>query len=348
MILILIAFPTMILSFCTSSLWRDELHQRLRNFKTTNASKHYPLQYIGAETRKDRQGDPRHFHVFSFDRRLLIKKTIAPSVSLLPLVRPSNSNAAQTAGEAVRRSAANIPGYGQPDVFYPSSFVGKWRATRVVVYSDDVIFDKLSITMPFTMFYDVRFITVDGDGRDVKGGEKVIADRGFNEASYYNALKAEIGAQKQSQSAALTLPTIRTVSWSQFNPNVCTIHYNDSSTKEIKVTKRAADLDESAGIISSSEYCRITTTSGAMGIPSISASRVMTKWKTSDITSGNDGKQVVEGIEVVYSDGTMRADPMSMEAGGGAAKLQVSSKSRLRLVKRSIDQETSVLEMKIR
>jgi len=184
----------------------------------------------------------------------------------------------------------------------------------------------------------VRFITADGDGNNVKEGGKVIADRQFNEASYYNALKAAIEAQQKSQSETSTLPTIQTVSWSQFNPNVCTINYSDSSTKEIKVTKRAAELDENAGIISSSEYRRITTTSGAMGIPSISASRVMTKWKSSDVSSSSDGKQVVEGIEVVYSDGTMGGDPMSMGMGGGAAKPQVSSKSRLRLERRLIEQ----------
>ncbi len=334
-LLTLVSLPAMVHSFSASLAWRrGEKHQLQR------------LHVLGADSdiqESANHADSSQVHASGIGRRSVIHKTIASSVSLLPLVRPSTSNAAQTAGEAVRRSAANIPGYGQPDVFYPSSFAGKWRATRVIVSSDDVIFDKLSIPMPLTLFYDVRFITADGDGNNsnAKEGEKVIADRQFNEASYYNALKAAIEAQQQSQSATSTstLPTIQTVSWSQFNPNVCTINYSDSSTKEIKVTKRAAELDESAGIISSSEYRRITTSSGAMGIPSISASRVMTKWKSNDMSSsGSDGKQVVEGIEVVYSDGTVGGDPMTMGMGGSATKPQVSSKSRLRLEKRLIEQ----------
>ena len=35
--------------------------------------------------------------------------------------------------EAVRRSAANIPGYGQTDVFYPQTFLGNWKAVREIL-----------------------------------------------------------------------------------------------------------------------------------------------------------------------------------------------------------------------
>ncbi len=131
-------------------------------------------------------------------------------------ISPSPTNAAKTAGEAVRRSATNIPGYSHPDVFYPASFAGKWRATRVIVNSSetltgatDPIMSKLlasgAITLPLTLFYDVRFITVDGDDNidtnsNVNSNEKVTADRQFHEASYFNALKEAVDAQSQSQS----------------------------------------------------------------------------------------------------------------------------------------------------
>lgn len=261
---------------------------------------------------------------------------------------PSPANAAQTVGEAVRRSAANIPGYGQPDVFYPASFVGKWRATRVIVSSaeiSDPIMSKVlaSVPLPLTLFYDVRFITVDGDDNvdtNVNSNEKVIADRQFNEASYFNALKEVVEAQSQQK---ISLPSIQTIVWSPFNPNVCTINFNDSYMKEIKVTKRAAELDMATGSISSSEYRRITNVSSTGtgnlpgGIPSISASRVLTKWKVSDSSVDESGKQkqFVEGLEIVYSDGAIGGDPMSMGIGsaGGAKQPQMISKSRLRLQK---------------
>ena len=326
----LLTFPALIHSFSASSSWREGVPQAQRVHEI-HLSKHDPLSVRRDGVQTDVLGDRRH----GMDRRSLVHKITAAAASLPPLVRPANANAAQTTGEAVRRSAANLPGYGQPDVFYPPSFAGKWRATRVVVSSDDPLLDQSSVPMPLTLFYDVRFITVDGDGSDVKRGEKVIADRQFNEASYYNALKAAV------QSSTSLLPDIQTVAWSPFNPNVCTITYSDASTKEIKVTKRAAELDDDAGTVSSSEYRRITTTAGgAMGIPSVSASRVRTKWKRGDAAREGDGARatIVEGLEVVYSDGTMGGDPMRMDPGAaGAATPRVSSKSRLRLEKRSAD-----------
>jgi hypothetical protein len=130
--------------------------------------------------------------------------------------------------------------------------------------------------MPLTISYDLRFITVDGDsngnGSSNTNG-KVIADRAFNEASYYNAIRALLEIQVPA--------SIQSVNWSPFNPNVLNTIYNNGSSKEIKVTKRAAELDDNSTttLISSSEYRRVTATTRGMGIPSISASRVMTKWK---------------------------------------------------------------------
>jgi hypothetical protein len=34
--------------------------------------------------------------------------------------------------EAIQRSAPNIPGYGQTDVFYSPWFDGKWKAKREI------------------------------------------------------------------------------------------------------------------------------------------------------------------------------------------------------------------------
>ena len=216
-----------------------------------------------------------------------------------------------------------------------------------------------NVLLPLTISYDVRFITVDGDesyqgqgqsqgqsqGQNQgQGQDKVIADRQFNEESYYNALREAIVSQTQASENNSQLPQlpplpplIRAISWSPSNPNVLTSTYNNGSSKEVKVTKRATELDTVNGIISSSEYRRVTTvaasTSGmnAMGggIPSISASRILNKWKISDTG-------IVEGIEIVYSDGALGGDPMSMSmaaAGGGnrPQQQQLSSKCRLRL-----------------
>ena len=274
--------------------------------------------------------DSKSYADSELNTRRKILRTIAAS-TILPIsamnVGIDNALASQTAGEAVRRSAANIPGYGQPDIYFPSSFIGKWSASRVIVASDDPLISQL--LLPATINYDVRFITVDGDTKS-DGNQKIIADRQFNEASFYNAIRAELTGKDGANSS--TTPSLQSITWSPFNPNVCTSNYSNGSLKEIKVTKRASELDSASGIISSSEYRRVTTVdSGSFGgIPSISASRVLTKWKS----EGEGKEQVVEGIEIVYTDGTLGGDPMAVGIGSGAnSKPQMSSKSRLRLVK---------------
>ena len=298
-------------------------------------------------------------------RRFYLKQTIGTAAaaatatlsSLLTYNPPAL--AAQTTGEAIRRSAANLPGYGQADVFYPSSFLGKWKVTQTIVSSDDPMIVKSikndEISLPLVLSYDVRFITVDGDDSIIvtkeDGGsgasanvEKVIADRQYNENSYYNALRDAIMKKQSNSSNTQSLPpSIQTTSWSPSNPNVLTSNYNDGSNKEIKVTKRATELDEVNGIISSSEYRRITTTGAATtagsnggiggGIPSIAASRSLKKWKISEF-NGNGDVVVVEGIEIVYSDGGTIGDPLMAAPGAGGRQPQqpqMSSKSRLRL-----------------
>eukprot|EP00979_Chaetoceros_neogracilis_P003852 scaffold667_cov304-Chaetoceros_neogracile.AAC.12 len=269
------------------------------------------------------------------NRRKILKSTatLAAMLSITTIATTSDKAlAAQTAGEAVRRSAANLPGYGQPDIYYPSSFIGKWKATRTIISSDD---PALLSFLPLTISYDLRFITVDGDSNGSSNSNgKVIADRAFNEASYYNAIRALLEIQQpqlQLQSQLQIPASIQSVNWSPFNPNVLSTIYNNGSSKEIKVTKRASELDDNSTttLISSSEYRRVTATTGGMGIPSVSASRVMTKWKG----EGEGGNQIVEGIEIVYLDGTMGGDPLvaGSGAGAGGGKPQLSSKARLRL-----------------
>ena len=94
-----------------------------------------------------------------------------------------------------------------------------------------------------------------------------------------------------------------------------------------------------SGSVSSSEFRRIVTISavegGRGGIPSVAASRVLTKWRKGTADNGDD---VVEAIEVVYSEGGVLGDPMGGGGGmgGGMGKPngpRLTLKSRLRLVR---------------
>mmetsp|Transcript_28299 Transcript_28299/g.32967 ORF Transcript_28299/g.32967 Transcript_28299/m.32967 type:complete len:416 (+) Transcript_28299:58-1305(+) len=270
-------------------------------------------------------------------RRQLLQKIGTTTSILIPcqflLFNNNKANAAQTTGEAIRRTAANIPGYGQADIYYPSLFLGKWKMTRTlnVLMSDNNDFNvNLAIgndgnlnenpmLLPMTLSYDVRFITVDGDdgvGIENNSNDKVIADRQFNQESYYNALRQailnykEINANKNNLNVRIP-PTIQAISWSPSNPNVLTTSYSNQSNQEIKVTKRSTDIDTTNGFVSSSEYRRTTATKISdynmnNEVPTINASRVLNKWKINN-------KNSIDGIEVVYIDRftSMLGDPMS-------------------------------------
>lgn len=241
------------------------------------------------------------------ERRDLVSIALS---TMIPLAsNAAASNAAQTPGEAIRRSAANIPGYGPPDVYFPSSMIGRWKVNRQIVNSDDSLFANLQ--MPISLTYDVRFISVDGDDTEARTDFKVIADRQYNSASFYNAVRSD------------NFPKIQSISWSPFNPNVCTTNYSDGSMKEEKVTKRAVDSDLDSGLVSSSEFKRITETSLSSMVPNIKAIRVLTKWK---LTSEN----TVDGIELVYTDPSIAVDPMTARSGASSKPI-LSSKSLFRL-----------------
>ena len=148
--------------------------------------------------------------------------------------------ASADAGETIRRGAANLPGYGPSDVFYPLTFKGKWHVVREIV--DDT-----------TVEYEMRFI---------QSGNDAVADRGFNQAALERALSS--------------IET-RSYEWTETNPNDLRLEMEDGSRKEIKVTKRASERTED--FVSSSEFQRVTTEDSRMGIPAISARRTSTKWK---------------------------------------------------------------------
>lgn len=212
---------------------------------------------------------------------------------------------ATTTAETVRRSAANIPGYGPADVLFPPA----WQEARKM--RREIIAGKNSNDESTVIEYAVRFLPSALD-------DAVIADRGFNQANMEAALAG--GGSSGSRVQSLT--------WTTTNPNDLQIVYVDGTRKEIKVTKRATERTDST--VSSSEYLRVTTTRGddaARGIPVISAQRVLTKWRA--IENG-----VVEGIELVYDvDSGAAGDPMSPAVLPSLyeSKLTLVSKSRLRL-----------------
>jgi hypothetical protein len=205
----------------------------------------------------------------------------------------TDAAAPMDAGEAIRRSAASIPGFGPTDVFFPTRLVGSWKMTREVEISGR--------QQPIRLSYPYRFIKSIED-------DAVVADRGSNQAELEKALvKAVMGTEVSS---------VRSYEWVMTNPNDLRLVLADGSKKEIKVTKRATERTD--GTVTSSEFQRVTK-EDERGIPVISARRVLTKWKIIDDST-------LEGFEVVYS--MAGGDPM---AAASPAQPSILSKSRLYL-----------------
>ena len=172
------------------------------------------------------------------------------------------------------------------------------------------------VNLPVTIVSMMRFVPYDA-GREFTENQQeyprrsnnvpAIADRAFNEQSYYAALSEELN--RLYSTTKPTLPSIQSATWTSTNPNVLSLSYANGSMKEIKVTKRSLDVSDDGKSIFSSEFRRITyippppsANSIVGGIPSISKSRVLTKWKQSTTAATDDGINRIEGIEIVYNE----------------------------------------------
>lgn len=263
-------------------------------------------------------------------RREILATTVAFSAAASgSFLAPQKADAAVDPGEAIRRGAANIPGYGQSDVYYPESFAGSWKMTRDVEFPSSSSASPLDSNAPppvLRLTYPVRFLQSIEDGA-------VVADRGYNQAELEAALaQRQRRSASESPSSSSSPPAVQSYDWAANNPNVLRVALTDGTRKEIKVTKRATE--RTGDTVSSSEFQRITQEDtremgGPGGIPQITARRVVSKWKTID-------ESTLEGIEIVYAVGG-GGDPLSTSLAGPSnnnnAAPTILSKSRLYLVR---------------
>mmetsp|Transcript_39851 Transcript_39851/g.96164 ORF Transcript_39851/g.96164 Transcript_39851/m.96164 type:complete len:450 (-) Transcript_39851:62-1411(-) len=310
-----------------------------------------------------------------FLKALATISTCSSSLSLLALSygNPSPCHAAAPsldAGEAVRRGAANIPGYGPTDIFYPLSLKGSWTMTRQVeLYSSSSSSSPSSSpSRTFTLTYPYRFIqSIENDA--------VVADRGFNQASLEQAIldltaatsktktssdnsapgPATATSQSQSLNQQQSGSTVQ-YEWAVNNPNDLRIRLPNGSFKEIKVTKRATERNrqpssdsngngsgggETLETITSSEFQRITQEE---------QSRANGNGNGGGGSGGGGGIPIasvsarrvvskykisadnqVEGLEIVYDMGG--ADPLSVQPGVKSSQPIILSKSRIVLTR---------------
>jgi len=214
------------------------------------------------------------------------------------------SYAAADIGESIRRSAANIPGLGQPDVYYPPVFQGVWNVTRQVTFPSESS-DTVTEASTQTLEYKVRYLRID---------DAVIADRGYNQVNLERAIRGNNNVVLQS------------IVWKETNPNDLRLVMQNGSRKELKVTKRATEKTDSS--VFSSEFQRLTTQQDETAIPEITARRVLKKYRVVDANR-------IEGMELVYSIGGADGqfgDPL-LTSLQQSQEPQLLSKSTLLLVR---------------
>jgi len=224
----------------------------------------------------------------TLSNRRVVMGVLASSISCLgpPLE-------AKASPLVLRSSAANMPGYGPPDVLFPNRWVGSWNVNREIVAEEG--------SEPIRVQYNMRFISSD------LVPDSVIADRGSNQVSLEESLSK--------------VRSVRSCKWEADNPNVLRLEYTSGERKEVKVTKRSTETTDDT--VSSSEFQRVTQDDGR-GIPTVTARRVLTKWKEVN-------PERIEGLEIVYDMG-MGGDPLA--AAPGNSKPVLLSKSRLTLQRR--------------
>jgi len=256
---------------------------------------------------------------------------LAGCSSLLFLGSSRTSPAHATdAREAISKVISKVPGYGAPDILYPSFFAGEWKMTREVVGliippeeagkvdSQDLAQaraqqgEKLVFTIRFLPYNEGEEGAIGGIsapqapradvGNADKAARMVIADRGFNEENLWRARLALAGKSELYQEGVSSR-------WERTNPNVLTVSFPDGVIREVKVTKRSF---ESPGedAFGSSEFCRVADAAADMGVasvPRLSALRVLRRWKRRG--GGEEGG--IEGLELVkyYPTVSLSADP---------------------------------------
>ena len=75
-------------------------------------------------------------------RRNAAQTVAAPLLTNAVLSSPLPAQAAPKSGSELRENVAQVasklPGYGQPDVFYPASFLGSWQCGRELVSVEEI------------------------------------------------------------------------------------------------------------------------------------------------------------------------------------------------------------------
>jgi hypothetical protein len=243
--------------------------------------------------------------------------------------------------EELRKAASLIPGYGPPDIAFPSAFVGRWFVqARVVEVKTPLGDERVApaqlkaarelLAAEQLLRYEARFAEVEGGasgkifGIDTSdsgasspfylrayGGGLVILDRAFNAKS---RAAAQPGAPPSHEITARWQPT---------NPNVLTVVSSSGSAVETKVTKRSFQqpFDGAFGTSESARVVEVGSEGESSTMPK-RTERVQTKYKW-DATGGGEALQI-EAIELAQTFDASESD--SADPAGATPVLTVKTR----------------------
>jgi hypothetical protein len=230
-----------------------------------------------------------------------------------------------------------MPGYGQPDIFYPAYFQGSWRLTRTLVgytVADDAtnggsgaedaatvrrLVAKANALQGTPLRYRVRFF--------MNGKGNVVADRAFNQLSFEKARAAALlGGGGGGGGSGDTESEPTEIRWDPDSPNILTVSFASGLLREIKVTKRSFEEPSPGESFGSTEYVRLadTNSAGPMGsVPTLAAARTLVRYRATGGgggggggvagTGGGDGGSSlkIEGLELqkFYPPVSLSSDP---------------------------------------
>ena len=215
----------------------------------------------------------------------------APLIALSITQAPVDINAATSTRESIAKMAAALPGMGQPDVFYPQTFSGKYITIETLTAVETKV--PPSELPSFVQAMEKRLNSGSSQLEYLRTyssyDDRVVLDRATSASERFTAL-----ADKDKKS-----PIVAQAKWDVKNPNILSIITASPEGRTyalaVKVTKRSQETNLAPNAVGYSEFSQIAETeSTGYSEPNIYGMRVLARYQQ-DVEKG-----VIDGLERLY------------------------------------------------
>mmetsp|Transcript_18045 Transcript_18045/g.27062 ORF Transcript_18045/g.27062 Transcript_18045/m.27062 type:complete len:302 (+) Transcript_18045:20-925(+) len=180
---------------------------------------------------------------------------VAPIVTSLA----TSGNAKAATPQIISDAASKLPGYGMPDLFFPSYFEGKWDCISELIDiqfpSGEEMVPNINEVKTLRKYIGTPSVLLRFNQSFIPFRGHVIADRGINTRAAREAARFD----DQTKEWYLEKSEIRNVEWDPANPNVLAYMMRKGEKVDVLVTKRAFE-NPSPEVFITSEVVRQTQT----------------------------------------------------------------------------------------